>query len=135
MELARASGFMSVTGAREDAKMPSVRLSTRVPHGWRRSVAPIGGSYSQRIHDALQPVAAEGEIIDAAIFHDQSGKLRRVDVLYANGWIVKWTCAAGEDDGVVEERGPTMRFHITDEAPDICAIEDIAQSTTLSEAQ
>jgi hypothetical protein len=100
----------------------TARLPVRVPKGWRRSVAPIGGTYSQRIHDALKPVCAEGEIIDCAVYHDRARRLRRVYALYANGWIVRWKCGARDDDGFVEEIGPTLRIKL-------------AQSSTWSEAQ
>ena len=89
------------------------RLSSRTPKGWRRSAIPLTQKYLDFLNEALEPKAAKGAILEAALFRDGAGNARRIDALYENGWIVTWSCKGKSDDGVIEERATRLRFRIT----------------------
>ena len=88
------------------------QLSHRTPKGWTRRCPELDQGFAERIHNALQPTIAEGTIVDAAIFHDNRGRLRRVDALYESGWIVRARFENDNDNGFVEEFAPKLSFTI-----------------------
>ena len=98
------------------------RLSKAVPKGWTRRCPELDQGYAERIHSALQPSIAEGTIIDAAIFHDARGQLRRVEALYESGWRVRARFDGDDDNGFVEEFAPKLQFTIKVKDVAQCAI-------------
>lgn len=88
------------------------RLSKAAPKGWTRRCPELDQGYAEDLHRALQPTIADGTIIDAAIFHDARGQLRRVEVLYESGWRVRARFDGNDDNGFIEEFAPKIQFTI-----------------------
>ncbi len=98
------------------------RLSKAVPKCWTRREPELDQGYAERLHAGLQPSIAEGTIIDAAIFHDVRGQLRRVETLYESGWRVRARFDGDDDSGFVEEFAPKLQFTIKVKDVAQCAI-------------
>ena len=98
------------------------RLSKATPKGWTRRCPELDQGYAERIHAALKPSIAKGAIIDAAIYHDARGRLRRVQALYESGWLVCANFSADDDSGFIEEFAPKVQFTIKVKDVAECAI-------------